>query len=277
MSKRKILAGSTSVILPVVALDTSSTVGAGLGSLVYNSAGLAAKYKRAGASSWTTITLATMTGGTWASGGFVESDSGAVGSYEFCPPDAALAAGATWVIIEIYGATNLLPIRIEIELDAVNYQDGTRAGLAALPNAAADAAGGLPISDAGGKNIDGISMFDPAATGVTTRYIGDPLGGSVEVTDPAEFKATGFATSGQGAAIQAVTDLLNTAEAEPTGVPPVNPTPITKLAWLYRVLRNKLTVTATDKTFFDDAGSADFKKVLADDGSTYTETESEAP
>ena len=42
-----------------------------------------------------------------------------------------------------------------------------RAGLTALPNAAADAAGGLPISDAGGLNIDAIKTktdFLPSAT-----------------------------------------------------------------------------------------------------------------
>lgn len=38
---------------------------------------------------------------------------------------------------------------------AVDLDDAVRAGLSALPNAAADAAGGLPISDAGGLNLDG--------------------------------------------------------------------------------------------------------------------------
>lgn len=120
--KRKITAGTTSLILPLFIADTSSTVGAGLTGLAFNSAGLAAKYKRMGQSTWTTITLATMTAGTYTSGGFVESDSGAGGSYEFCPPDAAIAAGATAVVIEVYGATNMLAIRIEIELDAATYQ-----------------------------------------------------------------------------------------------------------------------------------------------------------
>lgn len=39
---------------------------------------------------------------------------------------------------------------------AVDLDDSVRAGLTALPNAAADAAGGLPISDAGGLDIDAI-------------------------------------------------------------------------------------------------------------------------
>lgn len=36
-------------------------------------------------------------------------------------------------------------------------QDAVRLGLTALPNAAADAAGGLPISDAGGLDMDGLA------------------------------------------------------------------------------------------------------------------------
>lgn len=130
--KRKLKAGTTSLILPIVIRDTSSTTGAGLGSLVYNSAGLTAKYKRLGQSSWTTVSLVTMTAGTYTSGGFVASDSGAGGGYEFCPPDAAIAAGARGVIIELYGATNMLAVRIEIELDAVDYQDATAMGLSNL-------------------------------------------------------------------------------------------------------------------------------------------------
>jgi len=50
---------------------------------------------------------------------------------------------------------NLAPLVAEIELVAVDHQDTVRLGLTALPNAAADAAGGLPISDAGGLDLDG--------------------------------------------------------------------------------------------------------------------------
>jgi len=38
---------------------------------------------------------------------------------------------------------------------AADFDDSVRLGLTALPNAAADAAGGLPISDAGGLDLDG--------------------------------------------------------------------------------------------------------------------------
>jgi len=60
------------------------------------------------------------------------------------------------------GATNMAPVAIEIECDAIDYVDSVRAGLTALPNAAADAAGGLPISDAGGLDMDGLSSHSAA-------------------------------------------------------------------------------------------------------------------
>lgn len=47
----------------------------------------------------------------------------------------------------------------EFQLVAYDPQDAVRLGLTALPNAAADAAGGLPISDAGGLDMDSIRAF----------------------------------------------------------------------------------------------------------------------
>lgn len=132
MARRKIKAGSTSNVVPIFVQDTSKTDGSGLGSLVYNTSGLAAKYRRSGDASWTTITLATATAGTWASGGFVADGGPITGGYELGVPDAACAASATWVEIAIYGAANMLPVLIEIELDAVNYQDATNFGLLTL-------------------------------------------------------------------------------------------------------------------------------------------------
>jgi len=119
---RKIKAGSTSQTIPIVIDDSSSATGAGLASLAHNSSGLVAKYRREGQASWTTISLVTAAAGTFTSGGFIESSSGAGGEYELGLPDAALASGAKWAAIVLYGATNMLPCRIMIELDAINYQ-----------------------------------------------------------------------------------------------------------------------------------------------------------
>lgn len=130
MSRRKIKAGSTSVSVPIFVQDTSSTTGAGLGSLVYNTSGLVAKYRREGEASWTTITLASATVGTWTSGGFVADWR--TGDYEVGIPNAALASGAKWAVVQYVGVANMLDVKIEFELDAVDYQNGNSFGLAYL-------------------------------------------------------------------------------------------------------------------------------------------------
>jgi len=85
------------------------------------------------------------------------------GLYRIDWPDAAFATGADKVLLVVSG-TGLDPAVEEIEL--VNYDpaDAVRLGLTALPNAAADAAGGLPISDAGGLDLDNRM---PSATSIT--------------------------------------------------------------------------------------------------------------
>ena len=128
--KRKLFGGTTSVALPIFVNDTSSTTGAGL-SLAHNAAGLVAEYRRQSQSTWTTITLSAGTLGTWSSGGWVV-DGGLTGSYEVGLPDAVLASGVRWVAIRFRGATNMLPVLIEIEIDAVNYQSVTNFGLTNL-------------------------------------------------------------------------------------------------------------------------------------------------
>ena len=71
-----------------------------------------------------------------------------------------------------------------------------------------------------------------------------------------------------------VLDVLNTDTfGEPTGAPGATVTLAQKLGYLYMTLRNKLTVTSSTKTFFDDAGNAEWTKGLTDDGTTYTEDE----
>ena len=183
MSKLKIKESTTSKLVRVFIQDSSSTTGAGLTGLVYNSSGLTAHYLPEGDATATAITLATMTVGTWATGGFKEVDSTNMpGVYEIGLPDAVIDAtseGSTLVMLK--GATNMAPVLLEIELDKIDYRDSVRAGLTALPNAAADAAGGLVISDAGGLDIDTmdshISTF--ASSGVTASTVTDKTGYSI--------------------------------------------------------------------------------------------------
>ena len=152
--KRKLTAGLTGVSLPIFVNDTTSTTGGGLAGLVFGTAGLVAEYRRQGQATWQPITLVAGTLGTYLSGSFV-ADGALAGAYEFCPPDACLAASARWVAIRLRGAANMLPVLMEIELDAVNYQDGAAFGLSRIDAAVSSRstfAGGAVASVTGTVN-----------------------------------------------------------------------------------------------------------------------------
>lgn len=149
--KLKLARSTTSKIVRVFIQDSTSTTGAGLAGLVYNSAGLTAYYIAEGSATATAITLATAVVGTYTSGGFVAVDATNMpGLYEIGIPNAALATGNS-VLLYLKGATNMIPNLVEIELDAVNYQDGVRAGLTALPNVAQGNSGALSTGNATGQ------------------------------------------------------------------------------------------------------------------------------
>ena len=74
------------------------------------------------------------------------------GYYRVDVPDAAFT-GADSVIVG-GTVTGMIVIGNEIQIVEYDPNDAVRLGLTALPNAAADAAGGLPISDAGGLDLD---------------------------------------------------------------------------------------------------------------------------
>lgn len=152
MAKRSFLAGATSQTIDVFIQDSSSTIGAGLSGLAFNTSGLKAYYRLGATGSATQITLATQTvGGAWSSGGFVEIDSTNMkGAYRVDVPNAALAS-TPWATLYFYGATNMAPVVAELEIVSYNPFDGVRLGLTALPNAVAGANGGLPLGDASGR------------------------------------------------------------------------------------------------------------------------------
>lgn len=55
---------------------------------------------------------------------------------------------------------------------AMDFDDAVRGGMTALPNAVADAAGGLPISDAGGLDLDNRMLAAGTITNLDTLYDG---------------------------------------------------------------------------------------------------------
>ncbi len=116
------LRGSVSQRRFIFIADTSSTTGAGLANLVHNSSGLVAYYIAGDLSNEVQITLVSGTLGTYVSGGFVAVDNANMpGWYEVGIPDAALDGG-NQVAIQYRGATNMAPVNIYIDLDAVDYQ-----------------------------------------------------------------------------------------------------------------------------------------------------------
>ena len=127
MAKLSILAGSTSQSVNVFIQDSSSTVGAGLTGLVYNTSSLTAYYTFAGANATAVaISLATLASATaaFSSGGFVVVDgTNMPGVYRLDIPNAALATSkGRSVLIMLKGATNMAPCVLEIELVAVDNQ-----------------------------------------------------------------------------------------------------------------------------------------------------------
>ena len=93
-----------------------------------------------------------------------------------------------------------------VQVVAFDLDDATRLGLSALPNAAADAAGGLPISDAGGLDLDAMNSNVSAIlvdTGTTLENHLTDIKGTGFVKDthslPQCLTATGFSTHSAGA------------------------------------------------------------------------------
>lgn len=133
MAKLAIKKAATSTPLYVFISNSSVTTGAGLTGLVYNSASLVASYVRPLAAR-VAITLATQTvTGAFSSGGFVEVDATNMpGVYRFDVPDAALATGVNSVVVMLKGATNMVPVVLEIDLVAYDPQSATNLGLSQI-------------------------------------------------------------------------------------------------------------------------------------------------
>jgi len=142
-------AGTADVSVVIRIID--STDGTPETGVVWNTSGIDLEYRREGAVSVdiTEVTLAALTT-AHTDGGFLHIGNG---YYRLDLPDAACAAGSVGVLIHGI-VTGMVVIGCYIQLVACDPFDAVRLGLTALPNAAADGVGGLPISDAGGLDID---------------------------------------------------------------------------------------------------------------------------
>lgn len=146
---REIKGGDTDQSTVIRIIDSSD--GTPETSVTSATSGLDLQYRREGAAAvaLTESDLSALTD-AHSDGGMLHIGAG---YYRVDLPDAAVAAGADGVLV--FGTvTNMVVIGEYHPLVAFDPQDAVRLGLTALPNAAADAAGGLPISDAGGLDLD---------------------------------------------------------------------------------------------------------------------------
>jgi len=186
----------------------------------------------------------------------------------------------TSITIETYGHASAQ--------HALDLDDAVRGGMSALPNAAADAAGGLPISDAGGLDMD--TLLGRLDAAISTRATAAALAVVDGIVDAILLDTNELQSDDVPGLIAALNDLsasqvnaevldvLNTDTfAEPTGVPPATASLVNKLGFLYMALRNEVAITATKKQFHDDSGAVEWEKDLTDDGTTYSESEANAP
>lgn len=136
--------GSTDRSVLVRVID--ATTGLPETAAAFNTTGVDLWYRREGATR-TAITEATLatTDAAHADGGFIHVSDG------YCRldlPDAAFATGANYV--DFGGTfTDMIVIGGRVRLIDISLEDAVRAGLTALPNAAAEAAGGLITNGSG--------------------------------------------------------------------------------------------------------------------------------
>lgn len=204
MAKLTIKKATTSTALYIFVQNSSVSTGAGLTGLVFNSASLVAYYVRPLAAA-VAITLATQTvTGAFSSGGFVEVDATNMpGVYRFDVPDLALATGVNSVVVMLKGATNMVPVVLEIDLTAYDPQSATSLGLTNLDAAITTrlaptvAARTLDVTATGAAGIDWANVENPttalnlSATNIDVDQIVASVSGAVGSVTGAVGSVTG--------------------------------------------------------------------------------------
>jgi hypothetical protein len=193
-----------------------------------------------------------------------------------------------------------------LETACANYSATRGLTGTALPAAAADAAGGLPISDAGGLDLDtklaNTNEVTAARMGALTDWInggrldlildailedtGTTLDDLIDseiatlLTELAKVPKSDSNVSWNATALAAingeVVDALNVdTYAEPgQEAPGATVSLAKKINYLYKAWRNKITQSATQTSLYNDAqDTIDQKATISDDGTTFTKGE----
>lgn len=180
--------------------DSSSMVGAGLGSLVFNTAGLTGYYHRQGDATSTAISLATMTLGTWATGGFVVTDgTNMKGTYQLGFPNAMFTALGD-VVCYLQGAANMAPLVLEFQVVAFNPNSATSFitginGLAPPSNWNVMAIDGSGRVDVGKTLGQAVTLDANNVLNVSTKYVGGTLQTAGDI--PAKTNSLAFTVANQ--------------------------------------------------------------------------------
>lgn len=115
----------------------------------------------------------TIDGGTQGTGAGTSTHEGN-GCWSYVPAQAETNGNHVAYTFSLSGAVSQT---VNIYPGSYDYTDSVRLGLTALPNAAADAAGGLPVSDAGGLDLD--TILDVA---ISSRLAPTTAGRTLDVT-----------------------------------------------------------------------------------------------
>lgn len=191
------------------------------------------------------------------------------------------------LVIETYGNASA-----ELKMD---WSDTVRMGLTALPNAAAEAAGGLYTrgSGAGQINQNANGQIDARAVAISNGIIAAATF-AANALDAVWSTATRVLTAGtnialaKGTGVTGFTDisaaqvnaevvdaLATDTYAEPgQGAPAATATLAAKINYLYKAWRNKRTNDGTTTKFYaDDASTVDHKQTTSESGGTVTKGE----
>jgi hypothetical protein len=207
--------------------DSSSTTGALLAGLTSANAGTCYYYREAAANE-TVISLGAGTVGTYGSGNFVAlNGTNLPGIYQLSIPNAALAASANWVILNLKGATNAVPVVVMIQLTSLtDYPANVTAWNGSA--VAAVSVSGIPKVDVWDYN--GTAVATPATAGtpdVNVKNINNigatsvaTISATIGTTQPINFTGSGASALVKGDTI----DWVSSAIAAPaaSGLPDVN-------------------------------------------------------
>lgn len=219
--------GKTSQIWQVFIQDSSSTTGAGLTGLVFNSSSLTAYFHRDTDTTATAISLVTMTVGTFTSGGFKEIDAANMpGFYQFCPPNTALATGAESVGFMLKGAANMAPLAIEVQLTAIDV-DSAATFMTGVNGLAPPANWNAMVISAGGIVSASLDAIKSSALGGTAAQlsaafvkwfnVAAPTGTVNSIPDAVAGATNGLFIAGTNAATTITTALTTTFTGNLTG------------------------------------------------------------